>query len=386
MKKLSSIVLFLFCTTLFAQKQHVNFHVNEEGEYIRTDSDKNYYVFNYGTNLDAEGLQEMFYNKWKILQELPPYFDSPLEDSFYSFLNKDTGEIGGTTPFYRGRIDNVSFKYSFELHFRDGRARIDPPSVSVRNGNTGLLGDIPILDWINSYSSFPSKEVSNAKKDFAEGIPNAIINTYLSFIEGDNMFAWMDDWSNPQELKSQQTTDFKLNEEAVFRFPNDSFYQIYRIAGITKQQLKESFSKIMGYICLQNKDKIYDSVSWNDTFYDGCYITGTQDTYLRGFIGGAKFKCSISYKSYIDFNDEMIKVYVPKITGATVHYYNKDDNYTSFKQFLDSFHVYKKDGSFSEKRQDTIDEINKTLNLVSFAPIYLIKDYIDKMNEPEEEW
>lgn len=376
MKKLVLLSIFT-CTTLFAQVNKVDFHLNEDGELVRTDSDKNYYVFEYEPSIEAQELENSYYNKWEYIKKQPPYFEWPyIATSF----DRKTGEISGRTPYYRGGVENVMFKYKYRIQFRDGRIRIDPPEILVNREYESDWYSIP--QWINSSSLLFSKQIKTWKKEFVETVANTIINTLLWHVENVDK----DEWSTPQELGDMETIHFTLDKNAHFAFAENASSAVYRIEGMTKQQLKESYNHFLAALS-SGKDRVYTQVEYGSSYENGfCYyISGGQDLYLSG-LGFLKSHCTISYMSYIQFDDNMVRVFVPRITRATIHYESSKDSEFSFMRFLNVFSIYNKDGSFNIKRQETIDEINKTFNILSFAPLYLIESFIKERDKPEEDW
>lgn len=372
-------LFFLVSVASFGQGYKVDFHLDDDGSFVRTDSEKNYYVFEYGENMDAEELRGVFYNKWYYLHRLPPYFDWPF---IHSNFDKETGVISGRTPVYRG-LEDVAFNYSFKIQFRDGRVRIDAPKISVVDEGDLLQWDL--LQWINTRSTSVlfSGQAKDAKKNLAYGLANFVINSLLSYVETDDS----DIWSDPKPLGEINSIQFSLDENGSFLFPDKSISTIYEIKGMTKSQLQESFGN--NCIELENK-KFYYSIGMEWNYMDGAcyYITGVQKMTIPGRLGLMKDKCSIEYKSFIRFEDDMVKVWAPKVTKVTIHYDNtgKESYFYSFKRFLDFFAFYNKDGSFNKKKQETVNEINRLLNLSIFAPLYMTAQIFEAINAPEEEW
>lgn len=122
-------VFISFC--VYAQAHHVDYQINEKGEYYRADSEKTNYVIEYDEVGDAQSLSDLFYNSWERLVNKHSYFDIWLRNSSYDITN---GIFSGTTKgkYFRGvSASDIEFKYAYQLQFRYGRVRIDPPEIMV---------------------------------------------------------------------------------------------------------------------------------------------------------------------------------------------------------------------------------------------------------------
>lgn len=373
-------LFFLVSVASFGQGYKVDFHLDDDGSFVRTDSEKNYYVFEYGENMDAEELRGVFYNKWNYLHLLPPYFEFPFVNSSF---NKENGVITGRTPIFHRGAEDVIFEYSFTLQFRDGRVRINAPKLSVLKevGVIGFADEKTTLQWINTNpSALFSGQAKESKKEAVYVVANFVINSLLSFVETDDS----DIWSDPKPLGKLDSIHFSLDENAHFLFPDKSLSAVYEIKGMTKSQLQDSFAKNCQK--LVNK-KVIDDIHLASNYMDGAcyYITGVQKITVPTW-GLLNDKCSIEYKSFIQFEDDMVRVWAPKVTKATIHYDDKDSDFNSFKSFLHILSITHKDGSVNKRKQKTFDEINASFNLSIFAPLHITAAIIEAINAPEEEW
>lgn len=376
-----TICILCFSYVLFAQGYRVGFKLNDEGKFYIPDSERNYYVFEYGDAMDSEELKAFFYSKWEELHRIPSYFDPTFKDSNFDM---QTGIIKGTTPEYDAIGGNVHFNYSFKIQFRDGRIRIDPPSVSVVQRDTKINNP---QRWINSaYRASIMEERTN----LLDAGSNGIINEFLAYVEAEDNSD--KSWRKTCELGDRDAQYIALSEDASFKFVNakDSTFGVFEINGYSKEQLKDMYWRSMVLV-----DKTYFNNYFFPTFPG--YHTIDQYTEAISFDGNPKVmttlpvifnsleRCYYSYEGLVEFQNNYIKVYVPKIKKVQ---YDIGDHIHTPEEFSYFFHHFfiGKDGHFKEKGLKGIEDINRAFNIALFHPIYLINRAIEEANAPKEEW
>lgn len=366
--------------------QRDNSELNDEGKFYIPDSERNYYVFEYGDAMDSEELKAFFYSKWEELHRIPSYFDPTFKDSSY---DQSTGVIKGRTREYKDLMGKVWFDYSFKIQFRDGRIRIDSPSIEVVYSDSRVKN---LQSWI--YNSFWKYYIED-RRHLIETASNGVINELLAHAEdnGDKS------WRKTCELGDGDTQYITLGEDGSFRFVNskDSSFGIFEINGYSKTQLMEMYVKgmeIVGKDYYSNSYygySLYGGKKWHtiDQFTDALSFSGYPgfETGLPNLFSPKPIKtqCKYYYDGYVEFQDNFIRVYVPKINEVK---YFPDDNHSKYSTFSDFFglHFIGKDGHFKERGVDGVNSINRAFNIALFRPIYLIYVAIEAANAPEEEW
>lgn len=373
-----SLIFVFFGGILAAQDYRVDFRVKDDGSFIREDSDKNYYVFEY-SSIDSEELKSIFYSKWQELKKMPPYFDYPFRDSYF---DKYKGIINGLTPEYNLAFGPMKFDYSFQLQFRDGRMRVDAPTVEVLQG----LNRYTIEQWMKvkdgKYSFLlSSSDVASLKKQMVTDLTNGIINELL-------IYAGLPEpeWGEACELQDLEHVYFNLGQDNKFSYPDGSKYCVFRMEGLTKEQIQKTIVKFLNE---QYNGEFYDKLNYlEDWIYEnGVYFSGYQNLGIHtGLLGGTQ-TCSFFYKCYIACEDNMVKVFVPKINAVTIHYdKQKDSEYSNLGDFLYTTGLCKKDGTRNPKKEKDFSQIELMFNALIFLPLHYAAESLKAMNTPEEEW
>lgn len=367
--------LLLFTLPMFGQGHRVSFNVNDDGKFYRTDDSKPYYVFEYSSNLDAQELKNIFYNKWVEIHRMPSYFGYSYQNSSF---NIDEGVISGTTVAISlaGFSNKVEFDYKYRIQFRDGRVRIDAPELVARSGLDKYYPE----EWVKMKALFQKKENAAAQqKQILEIIGNGVINEFLAFSEFEE-----EDWSNPQVIDDRDKHYFSLGNKFAFEFPDGKSYAVFKLEGLNKKQLMESIDKM--FYSIGSRDKsFYDDVlvHYKD---NGLEILGSQIMYHSSILVPSKTR--FYYKAYIACEDNMVKVYVPKVYRTHTYRDKADDSeYDSFKTFLYVNSICKNDGTHGTgvKLKD-IASLDELFNFMIFAPLYYVQEGINKMQAPAEEW
>lgn len=373
-----TICILCFSYVLFAQGYRVGFKLNDEGKFYIPDSERNYYVFEYGDAMDSEELKAFFYSKWEELHRIPSYFNPTFKDSYYE---GGTGIIKGTTPEYDAIGGKVYFNYSFKIQFRDGRIRIDPPSISVVQRDTKFNNP---QSWINGGYWASTKE---QRATLVDAGSNGVINEFLAYVEDNSDKSW----KKTCELGDLDAQYISLSEDATFKFVDaqDSTFGVFEINGYSKKQLMEMYVKNLDFV--------------NRTYFDYSllglpgYHTIDQYTEAISFYGKPKVmtyislifpsyeRCYYSYEGLIEFQDNLIKVYVPKVHKVEYYIGDSYNKPVEFSSFLRTFFIGR-DGYFKERGIKGIEDINRAFNLALFSPIYIINKAIEEANAPKEEW
>lgn len=348
-------------TNLLAQGYRVDFQVNDDWKFTRADSEKDYYVFEYGS-LGADELLNIFYEKWHEVHSLPEYFDFPFINSSF---DKSTGILKGTTPFYYLPLWTMALEYEFKLQFRDGRVRINPPSIAIRVPG-GLVADLKKTpsEWCNMDYGKYAKD----KKRFVVDVTNAVINEYLAYTEREEV-----EWPEPKTIDSFNNKFFTLGNRYKFVFDEDSNSEVFKINGLPKEQIKKLISDYA------RKHGYFSSIEYN-----GVLMKGKQRIHVKGPIATVPFEAD--FKAYFACEDNKVKVFVPKITSVK---YNGQTprSYGSFFEFLVAWSLCKQDGSHSKKKNaiESIDGIEKDFNTLIMGPVREIYSVMEKVNSHEEE-
>lgn len=356
-KVLLCVCLGCMAMNLLAQGYRVDFQLNDDWNFTRTDSDKDYYVFQY-ENLGADDLLNIFYEKWHEVHSLPEYFDFPFINSSF---DKSTGILQGTTPLYSLPLWTMALEYEFRLQFRDGKVRINPPSISVYIPNTGRKTP-------SAWCHMDSGKYEKDKKLFVTQLTNGVINEFLAFTEREE-----EEWAEPKVIDNFNQKFFTLGNQFKFVFDGDSNSDVFKINGLPKDQIKKLISDYA------YKHRL--SFSLTD---DGVFMKGTQSIQAKGPIATVPFDAD--FKAYYACEDNKVKVYVPKIT--TVKYNGKTPHtYGSFLEFLASWSLCQQDGSHSKKKNaiESIDGIEKVFNTLVMGPLQVIYSVMEKVNSHEEE-
>lgn len=355
------LCLGCMATNLLAQGYRVDFQVNDDWKFTRADSEKDYYVFEYGS-LGADELLNIFYEKWHEVHSLPEYFDFPFINSSF---DKSTGILKGTTPFYYLPLWTMALEYEFKLQFRDGRVRINPPSIAVRVPG-GLVADLKKTpsEWCNMDYGKYAKD----KKRFVVEVTNAVINEYLAYTEREEV-----EWPEPKTIDSFNNKFFTLGNRYKFVFDEDSNSEVFKINGLPKEQIKKLISDYA------RKHGYFSSIEYN-----GVLMKGKQRIHVKGPIATVPFEAD--FKAYFACEDNKVKVFVPKITSVK---YNGQTpkSYGSFFEFLVAWSLCKQDGSHSKKKNaiESIDGIEKDFNTLIMGPVREIYSVMEKVNSHEEE-
>lgn len=361
MKKiLLCLCLGCMATNLLAQGYRVDFQINDDWTFTRTDSEQDYYVFEYGS-LGADDLMNIFYEKWYEVHSLPEYFDFPFINSSF---DKSTGILKGTTPFYSLPLWTMALEYEFKLQFRDGRVRLNPPSIAV---------DVP--SGFVTYKKSPSEWCNDSvyakdKKRFIIELTNGVINEYLAYTEREEV-----EWPEPKTIDSFNNKFFTLGNRFKFVFDEDSNSEVFKINGLPKEQIKKLISDY------GRKHGFYSRIEDN-----GVLMKGKQRIHVKGPIATIPFDAD--FKAYFACEDNKVKVFVPKITSVTYDG-QKPVHYDGFLEFLRAWSLCKQDGSHSKKKNaiESIDGIEKVFNTIIMGPIQEINSVMEKVNShKEEDW
>lgn len=373
-------VLASFSTIcMYGQNNRVNFSLSEDFKFVRTDSEQNYYVFEYGSSLDAQDLSTLFYNKWNEVHNLPEYFDFPFRDSFFE---TDSGKLNGTTPTYSTILGTLALRYELSFKFKDGRVRIDSPSVVVllRNTNVPHPEKTPSAWCHMSVGPFQKQAtVEEQKRLFLEQITNGIINEFILFVEAEDP-----DWSNPHEYAGMDNQYFALGEKFKFVFPGEENRMAFGFPGASKEQLKEMVKK-----SLINMSDVGFNIQYNSDLYpneNAIYVWGREDIKYTSLLAPQKY--TLHYRCYYLFEDDVIVVYVPKIYQVNTIIGDKPQQYNSLQEALWLMSVCKKDGTHNTSKNATafIANLNKMMNSLVFAPLEVAKATLNKTEKQEEEW
>ena len=366
-------VFISFCA--YAQAHHVDYQINEKGEYYRADSEKTYYVIEYDEVGDAQSLSDLFYNSWERLVNKPSYFDIWLRNSSYDITN---GIISGTTKgkYFRGvSASDIEFKYAYQLQFRDGRVRIDPPEIMVHVDGVWSYPN----EFLKSKLLLESKEKAfKARKEILDSVGNNLINELLSFIDEPN-----DSWPSPVNNLGSSFDYFSLGNNFKFEFPDQQESATFLIEGLKKDSfgalMEKTVNNIDDLIKYQN---FYNNVTVK-TYEDGVLLSGFQDFIILGTLFYPT-DCTFWYEIYIACEDNMVRVYVPKITKARTSLSSGSTDYRDLGSFLRIESICGNDGT--HKRPKEIEKIELQFNMLAFAPLVLINSALNQPSPEEEEW
>ena len=372
MKKFSLVFLaFLMALTMSAQGYRVDFRMNDDGIYTIPDSEKQYYVFEYGSSLDAEELMNLFHENWKRLSDLPQYFPSYFRESSF---DTRTGVISGVLRdvHLNGVYDPILLKYNFRLLFKDGRMRIDIPTVTVRyifehedREPKRFLSYKPLLQ--------KKEEALAIQKQIFNDLINNVINQLLEFSERTE-----EEWDNEVELlneKNELNKIIEIGNNFSFVFPNDKEYVVVKMDGYSKKQIESGISNIPYDIRKKIKYIYRNYVPHNDG--EGIYAKSLLDFQAKNTF--------FDYDVYYRCEDNIVKVYIPRITKATIDYtYTSNSVFDDFGSYLRVTGICESNGN--HRNESYINQIETLFNEVVFAPLYYLQYQNKIANQPEEDW
>lgn len=385
MKTMSRLIPLIFAFFLYNEvygsDNRVDFKVNSQGYFYRTDFSKNYYVFEL-KGLSATAIEKLFNDRWRSLRSLPPYFESSYRVSSYIKSN----EAYGLKVTIEGVIDNVSipgfgendsYSYDYSIIFIDGRYRINAPTIYVNK---------------------PGAITDAAKKALAK-VGNNIINDLLIALDREK--------SEEIELARKRASTkiapnmayFRLSDYCSFETVDSSDYVAFQFDGLTKEQIKRGLeANINGIVVRQGftERSFYDEVEIYN-YDEALQIYGWQNISISGrfmtvdvgqlSLGGypncrALFQYEVCYACF----DGLVVVFLPKIKKVSVSYPGKvfDTAYDSLEEFLLYNHICDWNGKLKRKGKKNLKDINSietTFNTMIFAPIYNLKESLNKKNE-----
>lgn len=366
MKKILLLLSLFFGVILNAQPFKVDFHVNQDGRFIRTDSEQQYYVFNVDSSYTAEKITERFYNKIMEMRDLPRYFENDLP--LGSIFDDKTGIISVRTPYVSLRRNgekhrcDVMFVSKFKIQFKDGRFRIDPPDLAPSID----AGDRTMKQWLST--SFSG--ISTAK--FTDDIANAMINLILEYV-------WKEpeEWPQPIEYKDEDNYLLSLADGFKYQFPGGKDYIVFSVPGVSQETIHSAFGELLSLMTLDNFYSYFSAESSSN--HKICMI-GYQE------VLGMRFQ----YRMLFEFKDEMIKVYVPIINDIFTwsHTIGNDIDYINFTSYLVANKIYTSDGkpAKTNQRNKFDNAVTAKFNRLVFDPVGAFYKALEESKKPEEEW
>ena len=377
MKKILLLLSLFFGVILNAQPFKVDFHVNRDGIFTRTDSEQQYYVFNVDSSYTAEKIKERFFNKILEMSKLPQYFEDDLPLSCY--LNDKTGIISVWAPDIRlRRNDREKTPYTlqlfgkFKVQFKDGRFRIDPPDLVPSIDG----GDRKMKEWLVTNMS-PGASTSK----FADVITNAMISCILEYV-------WKEpeEWPLPIEYKGEDNYHFSLADNCKFQFPDGKDYIVFSAPGVSQETLYSAFSKLLTQMKI---DEYYDYFDQELRDHEVC-LRGYQNIIVKSSFLNLPMKFRYDYLMLFEFKDEKIKVYVPRIYNV---YYDSetvgnDIDYLNFSSYLVANKIYTSDGkpAKTNQRNKFDNAVTAKFNRLVLEPIRVFFEALEESKKPEEEW
>lgn len=351
----------LWASTLYGQEKRVEFKIDDQGNFYRSDSEIPYYVFEYD-GMSAEDLFEHYYSQWHYFKSLPEYF----ENNSYLNSSYDTsnGIINVTRTYeeYPGLSNRISFHLSFKVQFKDGRVRIDAKDIS-----TDYYGDgFSAYSWIHKFATiFDKNNRSDGQILILEDVTNDLINEFLADID------FEEDWSDIQELEGSDKIYFSINDYQ-FQYPGGKNSVVYSIDGLTEDELRDAMNVFMDA-------SMFDGLSSKVDFgikYDGIE---TLPINVGGISGMLKRNLEFRYTGVFQFRDGLVKVYVPKIRSVY-----EDGAFHDFKTFLRTNLFIDRNGNRIRVKENSLDVIEKDFNEMIYLPL----EYLKGRTKPvqEEDW
>lgn len=183
MKKLFSILMMLMCLGIYAQEKKVDFKLQPTGVFL-TENGKNFAVVEFEGKSASDlysmvksNAMSLFNDPDKVMSE-----SSGNTISMYAYC-KEMCVVSsmGAKGIYSGH-------YKLVFRFKDGRIRVDAPSIDEElplNGGfmTGTIG-IPSRVFLSDYAKKVCKgnsKKNRVKKEYLEYIVNSPINYLLGF-------------------------------------------------------------------------------------------------------------------------------------------------------------------------------------------------------------
>lgn len=337
MKKLFFIFSFIClqfgATTMSnAQENTVAFFFNEEGKYIRPDSEKNYYVFEF--DLNKETLENWFYDSIDRINDALLYRQMLLWKNdvprYYYFLpsydyDRQAGCVSIEYPvvsFADEYINNNSYRLQtkFDVQFKDGKIRINAPvlhRVNINNTSFYCYAE----DWAKETFKRPGALTFLVNTNKVAAKLNAeYLNNYINAIFQINKST--SDFSNPIVLESPDECLFHLdNETASFLFDNNKNYINVSMPGYSKDNLKTFLIRTLYLTKTLRTNNGYNEINrWNYTDMEVREGKDDLQITIRHNIKTDRnnpFLRTINWDFrvilYYVFNDDVIQVYAPKV-------------------------------------------------------------------------
>ncbi len=391
MRKLLCILAIVFLSgSLWAQGNRVDFHLNDIGSFVRTDNNKNYYIFEYDPNMSEDDLKSLFESSLYQINALPDYiarFENKCHYIHHGhyYFSKET--IEGVTPCEYYGTEVISVKYAFRVLFKQGRVRIDPPVLTINrhsfgsymNGvyvfGSGSHHENTLYEWWSKNEeghSYKETEISKRKQYITE-LANSLINGLLEYIDSKNMAP---DWENVQELPQKGETAFKFGNSFCFEYPDSADYKVFRINGASKIEL---IKLIYNYY---SKDYKMSGLS---LFDNGVQLASAKTVNIHSIIGNKTLiPHEFRFALYLECEDNLVKVYLPKILSVVN---NTTSGEVNFPSFLIVNKICNKDGTHNQtdKRREDIRTIDTEFNNLALGPLYFIKEYQEKVRKEQED-
>ena len=183
MKKILLISL-LICFTLTSHSQElVKFHLQSNGAFV-SDEGKDFVIVEF-PNKNQQELYNLVKSNVMTLYNKPSEVMTELEFSKIT-IHALSGIIYNTMKMFIGFVEYRA-RYTLDFHFKDGRIKIDAPSINtqlnVRSSGTPIAETFPglIEDWFDKKGNVKSKKTDEVSKIEIEF--NSEINYLLGLLK-----------------------------------------------------------------------------------------------------------------------------------------------------------------------------------------------------------
>ena len=382
-KTLLFLLLLLFSVVAWSQGKTVDFHFMSDGSFIREDSDKNYYVFEF-EGMSEQQVKETIERTWRQLPHYPKSFIG--EGLRLTLLDGQTYTAESRHHIYNISSD-VLFHFRFNAYYKEGKLRIDAPQlikVTVESGGRVYYPN----DWaVVKFGPLAKKTLPDVKI-MTEYAVNTRINQLLAYMEPENS-----KWDDPIILESSKARPFQLvGSRGFVSSTNPSMTEInISLPGLTKDKIltlvrAEYMMIVEGKKAWQGYDSIITDAY---PYLDGLQVTGSSSLVLRDSFLASEYK--FWFRFFLKATDGVLKVYAPQIYQVDKYTVGKKSflrTFHSFDRFLSFQHYTSVEGVPEEKAfaKEALDDMELFFNRLVFEPLFVLQQAVMNREEVDDDW